>query len=143
MFMRTFVRAVLVSIALTSASVAVACPIDLAPCEEVVTLHNEPISGVRLDDDMLESVQEEAAFAPLQTVLFDHEGDPLVPNFHLAASLLQGTDCLDLTDLLPRLAADVQGDENLRDVDATGSVAPGATGNVSEPEWALDGYEDR
>jgi hypothetical protein len=92
---------------------------------------------------MLDSVEEETVLAPLQTVLFDPKGDPVAPNIQLAAAILQGSDCLDLTDLLPRLAADVQSEEDFRDVDATGSVAPSATANFSEPEWALDGYEDR
>jgi hypothetical protein len=142
--MRTFVRAVLVSISLTSASVAVACPIDLAPCEEAVTLHDVPISSVGLDDDMLQSsVREDAAPAPLQTVLFDHEGDPVVHNTQVDEPILQASNCLDLTDLLPMLAADAEGEEDLIEVNTTGSVAPSAGSSDSEPEWSLDGYEDR
>ena len=150
--MRTFVRSVLLTIALTSASLtsaslALACPIDLAPCE-VAALHEGSVPISHPDENMLSSnVGEKEVIAPLQTVLLHHEGDGIVADGQIIALVLQNGDvCFEITDALLILTAkgEVQGDaEELAKVDHTASVGPSAITSLAEPELALDGYEDR
>jgi hypothetical protein len=145
--MRTFVRAVLVSLALTSASLASACPIDLAPCDEISTLHDVPILISLADDGALSGVAgAEEDITRLQIVLLDHEGDDHGAADLVTGSISQQDDAgAELAEPLPITGTEVAaahsreflGGETEELVQFDDGPSP------VEFELAVDGYEDR
>jgi hypothetical protein len=167
--MRTLIGAVLVSVAVTSATFAVACPIDLAPCEEVMRPRDTSIdaqinrlilasSVFKSDHDIVANgAAEVETVAPLQElVLLNHEDDFIAADHQVAAAMIPQSDHgpLDIIDPLPDPAATGElaavpsrkfllEDEDLSETGYTGSVGgPSAHFVAAQPELALDGYED-
>jgi len=142
--MRTFVRVVLVSFALTSASLATACPTDPTPSKEMVALNDLSVPSIasiqNIGDTLSGMVAEEPNLAPARTLLLDHEGDGVT-----TARIVLNEDALSqVTEAVAAVATELQTDaENIVVFDTTGSADPSALTPLAEPELALDGYEDR
>jgi hypothetical protein len=146
MIMRSFMRAVLVSVALTSASAAFSCPIDLAPCDELSTLHDIPILiSLPRDEALSGVVTGDEAITPLQTVLLDHEGDDVAADL-VTGSISQHEEAGD------EIAVPVTGDEAVATLsreflwggtEELVQFDEGPSASLAEPELAVDGYEDR
>src|SRR5215207_5259186 len=138
--MRTLVRALFVSLALTS-SFAVACPIDLAPCEvamlsDAAVSSLKPTENIRPTNGLTDDI-------PLQTALFDEQRNTAVAGGEAAAAILGDSECWDITDALSMFSGDAEEADASVDVDITGSGVPRAVSSLGNPELALDGYEDR
>jgi len=142
MLMRTFVRAVLISVALTSASSAFACPIDLAPCEEVATTLQPPaVYSTTSGYDVLSALAVDLELPAIPDVTFADDDDSVAADDQGTAAISQQSE---LTDTLPILAKDVQGNaEVVVAGENTSSVDPSILSALAHPEFALDGYEDR
>jgi hypothetical protein len=169
--MRTLIRAVLISVAVAYASGAGACPIDLAPCDEMINPSDTSIdtridqlilperSAFRFDDDSLVSItaEVELASAPRQVVLLNHEDDVGAEDHQRTTAIWpdEPDGLLDAINSLVALAAAAEAtlvptrkflleDEDLIDIAYTGSVeGPRAPSFAAQPELAIDGYEDR
>jgi len=145
--MRSFVRAVLVSVALTSASAAFSCPIDLAPCDELSTVHNIPILiSLPGDGSVSGAAAGEEVNTHLQIVLLDHEGDDHVAPDLATGSVARQDDAaaeiarLPSTEVAATLSREfLWGTEELAQFDG----APDVVSSLAELELALDGHEDR
>ena len=96
--MRTIVRAVLVSVALTSASFAFACPIDLAGAD--VTLSVDP---VRPNEAVLWTLSADVdAVASSAIALLDDNDAPITAaDDHDAVPIIQDDARAEMIDVLP------------------------------------------
>jgi hypothetical protein len=163
--MRTLIRAVLISMAVCSATCAVACPIDLAPCEEVTspsrtidTRGDRLISAFWHADDNVASTTTELEFAsaPREGALLNHEDD-IASDDHQRSTAIWQDEPDGLSDSIEALLilASTElpavptrkflvGDEDLIDIDHTGSPdGQSSSSFTAQPERAMEGYEDR
>jgi hypothetical protein len=163
--MRIFVGAISLAVAMNAATSAAACPIDLAPCEEVRPLGESidaridwlisSLSGapaVQFDESFLLSLS--AGTRP-SGLVHTFEGDALAADDQIRTATLSEHDGphWDMLDAMPGPGAGfatvptrrfLLDDEDLIEADYTGSVsAPSKVSDTAPVELALDGYEDR
>ena len=166
--MRLNICAFLLATSLGFVNVATACPIDLAPCEEIVRPVDLSLDqqidriilasrafDAELDIPSSVSVLSQMNDLPQQLVHLNHEDDLLVPpDYRVTADVTSQDDLApDEIDPLP-LSTELGevvparrfllNDEDVIDVEHTGSVQTAlATPDNDQGQWAQDGYEDR
>ena len=168
--MWSLIGGLLLSVALISAPVAIACPIDLAPCDQAINPRVTSIDAqidqlilaspvFRTDHDVLLSIAAEVdTTAGLQDlVLLNHEDDTsAVPNAVVTDIPQDEDDSWDLSGMVPSANAMADyatvysrkfllEDDDLIYTEFTGTVLGTSTDHPvsGQPELAVEGYEDR